>query len=849
MTTPTTPVTSEAPPANVRARGFSFLGEGDGSEPRLATPAPGAVGEVLGDRFELQQRVGKGGMGVVYRAYDRQLPKPVAIKILCSKDLAAEQRFVDEIEILGTVSHPHLVVPLGKGRTASGHLYMAMELIAGENLRDRLLEFGPLLWNEALAVGIQVAEALVHLHAAGVLHRDIKPGNIMLLSGTPVVVKLIDLGVAKKQPEQWPAPSTAAPRRFATDTGVAVGTPHYQPLEAGLASPDPRLDVYGLAATIYELCTGRVPERGAYRPMPALPGDPPRDLETVLAVALAADPDARTPTIDALLAELRRVRDQSGPTPLFDKRYVLLRRIGAGGKAEIWLAHHRRARRDVALKLLTRKSGEELVRLGREAQVLSALSTAHHPAFPLLFDAHEEGKDPYLALEFFPSERASKYIDNPLSPAHVIEIGVQLARALIALRELGVLHRDIHTGNVLIDFEAGPVSKPIVKLIDLGMCELLPAWHARVRRFDTPPERQALLGSGGLEKLPWTAPEARQGSGWTDKSDVWSVGLLLFQLLTGRRPFAPGSDEPASPRTWAPTCSSDLAAALLGALHPDPDKRLDAPQLLTRLTDAAAVEGAEDEPKSDESVSPTVSAPPPTMATASSSTPAPMSTASAPASSAAPESSPPLESRPPASHSPSRSPCRASYIAAGLLLTVALVGLVWFMGQASPSQGEVERARPHAVATVEPSATVRKDLPTLPDASPTPPTAPPAPANPAAVPLTERPVLTDIAAPAPPTSRSPSPKSPARKPTFAAVMARLEPQARTCARTAGLAKEQTTVEVRRDAPGEPLKVRVVGLGSGHPFTHCLADIIERAAPPLEGRDMSAFTFTALGGSP
>ncbi|HEY8379471.1 MAG TPA: protein kinase [Nannocystis sp.] len=576
------------PTASANSRGFSFCPQPEPSARLLLTPTPSRAGEVLDGRFELLRQIGRGGMSVVYVAHDRQLPQPVAIKIITSRAPEIEQRFLDEVEILGTVSHPNLVRPLGKGRTPDGHLYMAMEYVRGETLSARLADLGALSWRDAVAVGIQVGDVLQCLHAAGVLHRDIKPTNIMLCSRGDVVIKVIDLGCAKKQPDAWPE---GASRRFQTDLGVAVGTPPYLPPEAGLVPPDPRFDVFGLAATIYELCTGKSVELGTYRPIGR---DAPPGLDAVLAAALHGDADERTPSIDALLAGLRRVRDDGERAPLFDGRYELIRPLGSGAKAEVFLAHHRQAGRDLALKILDHKhkSGEERERMRREARVLSLL---RHPAFPALYDFHEHDGRMYLALELVTGQIATKYDDNPLRPAHVIEIGIQLAQALIALHELGVVHRDIHGGNVLIDFECGPVARPIVHLIDLGMCELLPAFYARVIRYGTPPEHRVALGTGGIETLAWTAPEAARDRKWTEKSDVWSVARLLFRLLTGRIPFPGRTDvPPASPRRWVPSCSEALEHALLAALNPDPAKRPDAAQLLDLLAFAAEEQAAED---------------------------------------------------------------------------------------------------------------------------------------------------------------------------------------------------------------------------------------------------------------
>ena len=155
----------------------------------------------------------------------------------------------------------------------------------------------------------------------------------------------------------------------------------------------------------------------------------------MLAEALALDVEARTPTVAALLAGLRRI--QSGRERLLDGRYELLRPLGVGGRAEVMLAHHRLAGRDVALKRLHagRQTEEERARLRREARVLAEL---RHPAFPSLYDVHEHDGQLYLAMEFMQGERAGNLVQQPLCPAHVLAVGIQLADALVALHSLGV---------------------------------------------------------------------------------------------------------------------------------------------------------------------------------------------------------------------------------------------------------------------------------------------------------------------------------------------------------------------------------------------------------------------------
>ncbi len=146
----------------------------------------------------------------------------------------------------------------------------------------------------------------------------------------------------------------------------------------------------------------------------------------------------------------------------------------------------------------------------------------------------------------------------------------------------GVLHRDINANNVLID-ERGAVT-----LLDFGAAELDQGFYdvpAGERRYLTPPEARVVIPHGGIGTLAWSAPEVREGRGWTDKSDVYSMGHLLFRLLTGKVPVK-GADPPTSPQVYASACPEDLAAAVMSALQVDPRHRPSAAQLAQTLREA-----------------------------------------------------------------------------------------------------------------------------------------------------------------------------------------------------------------------------------------------------------------------
>jgi serine/threonine-protein kinase len=292
-----------------------------------------AVRAALADRYAVARELGQGGMATVYLAEDLKHHRKVAVKVLRPELAAAlgAERFTREIEIGAQLQHPH-VLPLLDSGEAGGVLYYVMPYVDGESLRERLVRVGELPVHEAVKLLCEIVDALSHAHSRGVVHRDIKPDNVML-SGRHALV--MDFGVAK-------AVSEATGRQQLTTAGVALGTPAYMAPEQATADPhlDHRVDIYAVGALAYELLAGRPPFT-ATTPQQVLaahvtqapepvsthrPGLSPA-LTAVVMKCLAKRPADRWQTADELLAQLEPlVTPSGGMTPAETRPFAAARK-------------------------------------------------------------------------------------------------------------------------------------------------------------------------------------------------------------------------------------------------------------------------------------------------------------------------------------------------------------------------------------------------------------------------------------------------------------------------------------------------------------------------------------------
>jgi serine/threonine-protein kinase len=307
------------------------------------------VGQVVGGKYRVVRRLGGGGVAEVYEAVHRQIGRRLALKVLkreYADNSNVVERLLQEARAASAIGHPGIVQVFDLGRMETGEPFLAMELLAGEDLADVLRRKGKLPAPQAIGVCLHVLDALAAAHAAGVVHRDLKPENVVLVRGPDGQpwAKVIDFGIAHVAREE------AAARR-STDHGVIMGIPYYvSPEQArGIPDIDGRADVYAVGVMLFELITGRLPfdgrsvdaiiHRVLHEPFPRIRNiDPslPEELERVILRATARRREDRYPGAEPFCADLRAlsglpgaatVADAPPPSPEEDNDQSSVRRL------------------------------------------------------------------------------------------------------------------------------------------------------------------------------------------------------------------------------------------------------------------------------------------------------------------------------------------------------------------------------------------------------------------------------------------------------------------------------------------------------------------------------------------
>jgi serine/threonine protein kinase len=578
------------------------------SEPPATQDWPAPTGALAADcptvpGYEILAELGRGGMGVVYKARQVISQRLVALKMMRDSALAGPQeraRFRIEAEAVVRLRHPN-IVQIDEVGTHEGRPYFAMEFVEGGSL-DKQLAGRPQPAVQAAELVRALALGIHHAHEHKIIHRDLKPANVLLSvcgrpqsgadstppCGRPLnewVPKISDFGLAKRLDTD----STAW-----TQDGAIVGTANYMaPEQAAGRSGDvsPAVDVYALGAILYELLTGRPPFHADSwartvqqvlhdepAPPTRLQPDVPSAIETICLKCLEKEPGQRYASALELADDLGRFLDGKlvVAVPLSATQrlarlagrdgYQVLGEVGRGPRSTVYHARYEPLGQPVALKVFAAGSctkEEWEARLQRGAGLWAALA---HPGIVRIQRTGWWDGAPYLAVEYAPHGSLAAHIaGKPYPVRQALHLVGQLAEVVAYLHRQGVVHGNLKPTNVLLAADGIP------RIADFRLSGGL--------FLGTLAEDQEVAG------LAYLAPELvgdlhAQPRPYTD---VYGLGVILYELLTGRPPFAAlpaaqlrqqvRSEDPVPPSRLNPEITHELEAFCLRCLRKNPWRR------------------------------------------------------------------------------------------------------------------------------------------------------------------------------------------------------------------------------------------------------------------------------------
>jgi serine/threonine protein kinase/Tfp pilus assembly protein PilF len=549
--------------------------------------------------YEILEVIGKGGMGAVYRARHVLLDEERAIKVVHSRfagetDLA--DRFIREAKVLIRLRHPNLVQLFEFGTLEADTFFMVLELIRGESVLQRIRTLNRIPIEQAIKIVREAAQGLHSAHQKGIIHRDLSPDNLLIVADDTgeEITKVIDFGIAKPLFEGTQH----------TVANMVLGKLEYCSPEqsgalAGGETIDHRSDIYSLGITFYYMLTGELPFFSAtpqgylfkhIHEVPKAPsshfpaGEFPGALDRVVLKALSKNREERQSSMAEFARELHEVSVSFGPTIIessilvdvptsklkpgdeFGNRYVIAEKLGEGGMGVVYKATDKILNVSVALKILNPKllhEAQTVERLKRE--VILARKVAH-PNVCRIYDIGESKGIHYISMELLQGQSLAEVVKK--QGALPIDAGLtiikQMLRALAEAHRVGIIHRDLKPQNIMVG------ENLVTSIMDFGI--------------STSSELGRLTQANALVGTPrYMAPEQIMGKTFDQRADIYSIGMIMYEVFTGRLPFnaitlmetiyAQLKSAPIRPSEFRPDIPADLEQITLRCLEKDPENR------------------------------------------------------------------------------------------------------------------------------------------------------------------------------------------------------------------------------------------------------------------------------------
>ncbi|BBM87364.1 protein kinase domain-containing protein [Candidatus Uabimicrobium amorphum] len=505
--------------------------------------------------YKIVTEVGRGGMGEVYKAIDTRLHRTIALKLMREKanNVKEIRRFMREAKSLAKLQHENIVMIHDVGNE-KGYYFLAMEFVDGVSLAQ-FLKKSQMSIQRAIVTMIKIGQAVTYAHSCGVIHRDLKPSNVMLSQEQNL--KVTDFGLAKFVSDDTKI----------SQTGAVLGTPHYMSPEQALGrnrKVNEQSDVYSLGVMLYEMLTGQRPFHHTesmslvhqiIHEDPIVPTqlkqNIPETLEAICLKALHKKQQFRYPSVKAFVGDLLRFQQQHHqrhtssqnihlqpamddkkplgvdnfmrpssqsltPSTMF-AHYEILEQLGEGGMGAVYLAQDTKLQRMCALKIIRNVgSTKDVKRFISEAQSVAKLQ------HPNIIKIYEIGEFPqhFFTMEYVEGNSLRKVLEgNTNVNEALLNIFHDICSGVAYAHENGIIHRDLKPDNIIIGKDNIPI------ILDFGLAKNTNC-------------QDNLTQSGSILGTPkYMAPEAIQGKANHKKSDVYSLGVILYEMLTGRVPF------------------------------------------------------------------------------------------------------------------------------------------------------------------------------------------------------------------------------------------------------------------------------------------------------------------------